>query len=84
MCALWLSCISRGQNGGYFKSPLPFNQGSTGPCLSTNDMLFKYPRLQNHGSGKPLARSYPILLELQKVTPESIQQTQAGNIPETN
>lgn len=82
-------CISRVQNGGYFKSLPSFLPRQRRATPDTDTMLFKYRRLQNHGPGRPLARSYPILLEPQKVnqeehTTDSTQQTQAGNIPEAN
>lgn len=65
MCALRLSYISRGQNVVYFKSAPPSSfcllaeaaQGHTWAPVP----VFKHPKLQNHGPGKPL-------LELQKAT----------------
>lgn len=67
------------------RAPLLSSWGSTGPHLSTNAVSSSIPGFRTtHGPGKPLARSCPILLEPQKVTPDSIQQTQAGKIPETN
>lgn len=53
---------SAGRMGVTFRVPLP----SAFKLRQHGAMLFKCPRLQNHGSSKPLFRSYPVLLAPQK------------------